>query len=369
VICSLAPSLVVDITGSILAIILAGFCFTTVRRLLRQEPDNALWIFLFWFSTALGIFALSRSLGHIAKHVLILTGFPQVWKSLSPFSGGINTFTFILIASVTVFFQHFQRIYRRMSANHAQLETFSRDILHLNRDLETMVMERTMAEMALGVADGIRNPICVIGGFSRLLLKRLTPDDPTREWLTTIAAETKRMEEMVTKFESLAEKREYFFGQEDLNQVVETTLTMLTSEIEGKEIQLHTSLWPEPLMGKINGHLLRVALSHLVRNAIEATPRGGGITLTTKRDGEFASLKIQDTGRGMSPEVVEQVFTPFYTTKIGGSGLGLVFVRQIVEEHRGTIKIESEVGRGTRVIIDLPQRFMLQQRSDFRPAQ
>lgn len=365
---SLAPSVVVDISGSILAIILAGLCYSTVRRLLRQEPDNALWIFLFWFSTALAIFAWSRSLGHIAKHVLILTGHPQAWQTPAPVSGAINTFTFILIASVTVFFQHFQLIYRRMSANHQELETFSRDILNLNRDLETMVMERTMAEMALGVADGIRNPICVIGGFSRLLLKRLSPDDPTREWLATIATETKRMEEMVSKFESLAEKREYFFGQEDLNKVVETTLTMLAPELEAKEIHLETSLWPEPLIGKINGHLLRVALSHLVRNAIEATPRGGTIILTTRREGEQAHLELQDTGRGMAPEVVEQIFTPFYTTKIGGSGLGLVFVRQIVEEHRGSIRIESEVDRGTRVVIDLPQRFVPQQSSDFRPV-
>ena len=250
-------------------------------------------VYLFWFSTALTVFALSRSLGHIGKHPLIMTGYPQVWKSLSPFSGAVNTFTFILIASVTVFFQHFQRLYRRMSANHAELETFSRDILNLNKDLETMVMERTMAEMALGVADGIRNPICVIGGFSRLLLKRLDPDNPTREWLTTIAAETKRMEEMVTKFESLAEKREYFFGQEDLNQVVETTLTMLAPEFQAKEIDLQTSLWPEPLMGKINGHLLRVALSHLLRNAIEATPRAGSISLTTQMAGELARLEIR----------------------------------------------------------------------------
>jgi signal transduction histidine kinase len=339
-----------------------------VRRLLEQKPDDALWIFLFWFSTALGIFAVSRSMGHIVQHVLVLTGNQEIWKLLSPFSGAINTFTFILIASVTVFFQQFQLIYRRMSANHQELETFSRDILNLNRDLETMVMERTMAEMALGVADGIRNPICVIGGFSRLLLKRLSPDDPTREWLSTIAAETKRMEEMVTKFESLAEKREYFFSQEDLNELVESTLEMLAPEMEPKEIHLKTSWWPEPLMSKINSHLLRVALSHLVRNAIEATPRGGSITVTTTRTGELAHLEIQDNGRGMPPEVVEQIFTPFYTTKIGGSGLGLVFVRQIVEEHRGTIRMESEVGRGTRVMIDLPQRFTPQERSDFRPA-
>ena len=194
-----------------------------------------------------------------------------------------------------------------MSANHAELETFSRDILNLNRDLETMVMERTMAEMALGVADGIRNPICVIGGFSRLLLKRLTPDDPTREWLTTIAAETKRMEEMVSKFESLAEKREYFFGQEDLNQVVDTTVTMLAPEIEAKEIQLQISIWPEPLIGKINGHLLRVALSHLMRNAIEATPRGRQ---------HFPDHK---TGRRIGPPETSG-HRPGYATGGGGTG-------------------------------------------------
>jgi signal transduction histidine kinase len=365
---SMTPALVVDIVGSLLAVGLAGLCFVTVRRLLEQEPENALWSFLFWFSTALVIFALSRSLGHIVQHGLILAGYRHIWKSLLPFSGAINTFTFILIASVTVFFQQFRRIYKRMSANHAELETFSRDILNLNRDMETMVMERTMAEMALGVADGIRNPICVIGGFSRLLLKRLNPEDPTREWLSTIAAETKRMEEMVTKFESLAEKREYFFGQEDLNQVVETTLTMLAPELEAKEIHLETSWWPEPLMGKINSHLLRVALSHLVRNAIEATPRRGTITVTTAETEEMAHLEIQDTGRGMPREVVDQIFIPFYTTKIGGTGLGLVFVRQIVEEHRGTIRMESEVGRGTKVMIDLPQRFAPQERSDFRPV-
>ncbi|MGQ9920796.1 MAG: sensor histidine kinase [Desulfobacca sp.] len=364
---SLAPSLLVDMVGSALAIILAILCVGTVRQLLRQESENALWIFLFWLSTALAVFAISRSVGHIAQHLLTLAGYRHIWQVLSPLSGATNTITFILIASVTVFFHHFQRIYRRMSANHAELKTVSRDILNLNRDLETMVMERTMAEMALGVADGIRNPICVIGGFSRLLLRRLSPDDPTREWLQTIAAETRRMEEMVAKFETLAQKREYFFSQEDLNQVVQATVQTLGPEIAAKKINLQTDLWPEPLISKINSHLLRVALSHIVRNAIEATPPGGSITLMTRREGELSRLLVQDTGRGMPPEVVEQIFTPFYTTKIGGSGLGLVFVRQIVEEHRGTINVQSQVGKGTTVSIDLPPRFSPQQASDFRP--
>ena len=71
----------------------------------------------------------------------------------------------------------------------------------------------------------------------------------------------------------------------------------------------------------------------------------------------FAVLVIQDNGRGMPPEVVDKVFVPFYTTKLGGTGLGMVFVRQIVDEHRGTITLDSKPGRGTTVTIRLPHRF------------
>ena len=77
----------------------------------------------------------------------------------------------------------------------------------------------------------------------------------------------------------------------------------------------------------------------------------------TAREQQFAVLILQDTGRGMPQEVVEKVFVPFYTTKIGGTGLGMVFVRQIVDEHRGVITLESKVGRGTTVTIRLPHRF------------
>lgn len=365
---SLLPIVLVDICGSATVMLLALVSLRLAYRLWRLEPDNALYIFLLWLSGALTLFSLSRPVGHILQHLLLWSGYPQVWRQLAPISGSFNTITFILITSVTAFFAQFQRIYRRMAANHSQLENFSRDILNLNRDLETMVMERTMAEMALGMADGIRNPICVIGGFSHLLLRRLPPDDPTRQWLQTIAQEARRMEEMVARFEELARKREYFFVQENLHTVIEGAIKLLQPELDQKRLHCHLELAPETLICKMNPHLLRVALSHLLRNAIEATPAGGNIWLRTRRQGEMVSLELEDSGKGMPPEVVEKIFTPFFTTKIGGTGLGLVFVRQIIEEHRGTITIESAVGRGTKVTIALPQRYRPGEHVDFRPA-
>jgi signal transduction histidine kinase len=270
----------------------------------------------------------------------------------------VDSIIFVFISAFTLFFHRIQRLYRRMEADHHQLEETSQEILALNREMEALVMERTMSEMALGMAHGIRNPLHVIGGFSHRLLRKTDPDDPTRTWLAAIAEEARRIEQMVTRFESLAQRKVSFFNQEDLNEIVSETLELLQPELKAKNIALVTELHPAPLASRLNKHLLKVALSHLIRNAIEASQSQGKILVGTTLEKDYAVLVIKDTGRGMSPEVVGKVFIPFYTTKIGGTGLGMIFVRQIVDEHRGTINLDSELGRGTAVTIRLPHRFI-----------
>ncbi len=113
---SLFPVIVIDILGSLAAVVLTFLSFGGARRLWRTDTDNAFYIFLLWLSGALALFALSRSLGHILQHLLQGSGYPHWWRGLAPFSGSFNTVTFIVIASVTAFFAQFQRIYRRMRA-------------------------------------------------------------------------------------------------------------------------------------------------------------------------------------------------------------------------------------------------------------
>jgi signal transduction histidine kinase len=90
---------------------------------------------------------------------------------------------------------------------------------------------------------------------------------------------------------------------------------------------------------------------------VEATKPHGVITVKTFLEKQFAVIVIKDTGKGMAPDVVDKVFVPFYTTKIGGTGLGMVFVRQIVDEHRGVITLDSQLGVGTTVTIRLALLF------------
>ncbi|MBM4275550.1 MAG: HAMP domain-containing histidine kinase [Deltaproteobacteria bacterium] len=352
----LLPHWIIKIGGSLLVVIFAWRAFRVSSHLTSQDPENALWLFFRWLSGAFLIFAFSHIVSHSLQDIITVFGYSyfQDWRRVA---GGFDSIIYVVIATTTLFFYNIQRLYQRMEADHHQLEQTSREILALNREMEALVMERTMSEMALGMAHGLRNPLHVIGGFSHRLLRKTNPEDPSRAWVAAIAEEARRIEHMVERFESLAQRKTSFFGQEDLNVIVMSTVDLLRPEVRAKNLVLVTDTCPRHLVGRFNNHLLKVALAHIIRNAVEATSPQGKILIKTAMEKDYAVLIIQDTGRGMPPDVVEKVFVPFYTTKIGGTGLGMVFVRQIVDEHRGVITLESKLGRGTTVTIRLPLRF------------
>ena len=354
----LLPIWIVQALGSLAVIIFSWLSLRITRRLMARDPENALWLFLDWLTICFVIFSTTHTVSHCLQAVIQYYGESQSLWVLRRIFGGFDSSIYVVIAAITLFFHRVQRLYHRMEEDHHHLEATSHEILALNREMEALVMERTMAEMALGMAHGIRNPLHIIGGFSHRLLRKTDPDDPTRTWLSAIADEARHIEQMVARFESLAQRKESFFNQEDLNDIVGDTLELLRPELKAKSLSLIIELHPQPLVGRFNRHLLKVALSHLVRNAVEATRPHGRIMVRTSVEKDRAILHIQDTGRGMPQEVVDKVFVPFYTTKIGGTGLGMVFVRQIVDEHRGDISLDSKLGRGTTVTIKLPHRFV-----------
>ncbi len=100
--------------------------------------------------------------------------------------------------------------------------------------------------------------------------------------------------------------------------------------------------------------LLHRALSNLVLNAMDAMPSGGTLTLRTRRDDGKVIIEVADTGSGLTPEECERIFTPYYTSKQHGTGLGLAIVQSVVSDHGGRISVQSEPGRGTTFVIELP---------------
>ena len=139
----LAPIWFTDVVGSALMILFSFLSFWYAMRLVKTQPANVLWTYLLWLSVALAGFAMSRGVGHIAKRVLLLLDMGHVWASLKPFSGAVNTLAFALVASITLFFQRVHRINNAILKDKQALEKAGREVMHLNRNLESLVVQRT----------------------------------------------------------------------------------------------------------------------------------------------------------------------------------------------------------------------------------
>lgn len=139
----LYPIWVVDLAGSSLMIFFSFLCVRLARRLRAQDTNNVIWIYLLWFCYSLAAFAISRSVGHIVKRVLITAGYENVWELLQPYSGSINSITFIIVASITLFFERTWKVYQQILGDKQILQEAHAKILFMNRNLENLVEERT----------------------------------------------------------------------------------------------------------------------------------------------------------------------------------------------------------------------------------
>jgi PAS domain S-box-containing protein len=135
----------VDVIGSIGMIVLAFMCVRLAGRLRRRDPNNIIWTYLFWVCTALAVFAVSRSAGHILKQLLIISGDAAEWNRIRPYSGAINTLTFAVVGAITLFFQRSWSIYRQIAGDKQDLQAARDKLLYLNQNLENLVEARTAA--------------------------------------------------------------------------------------------------------------------------------------------------------------------------------------------------------------------------------
>jgi two-component system NtrC family sensor kinase len=239
-----------------------------------------------------------------------------------------------------------------------QVEKDYRDRLEeLNRDMETLVAERTMSMMAFTIADKIRNPSVVLGMTCRRLAAEELPEK-LKSTVTSICQEAEKLENIVGDFEELLKNRKSMFGYEDINAIIKDIEPVFAREAGVKKVRFSLKLSSEPLRINAQKNLLKAAILHLLRNSLDATSEGGLIAVETEKTDESADLTITDTGKGIAKEYLERIFDPFFSTKERRFGIGLSLARQIISEHMGVIKVESEVGKGTTFRIVLPARWV-----------
>jgi PAS domain S-box-containing protein len=215
-----------------------------------------------------------------------------------------------------------------------------------------------LGQMAAQVAHEIRNPLVTIGLGIQYLEKGLEPDSPRRQAVQRITRQLDRLEQTVNEFLSFSKPPSMRFERHSLAEVVDSAIEIFNDHLQEHKITLSKEHAPDlpPVLVDLE-HIERV-IANLVMNAVEAMPQGGDITIKTrpveKPGGLMAELSIADTGIGISPENIDKIFEPFFSTHSKGIGLGLAIAKQIVEEHKGTITAESSPGQGATFTILLP---------------
>jgi PAS domain S-box-containing protein len=218
-----------------------------------------------------------------------------------------------------------------------------------------------VGQLAAGVAHEINNPLGIILGFAQSVVKRLkSEDDPLALPLRTIEREAVRCKNLVQNLlvfsrTSKNEKLEEI----DLNAVLEGALSLVSAQTKTRNVELVRELGAGLPKIHANQIQLQQVLINLSNNAVDAMPKGGSLTVRTAlsvRQPGYVEIQVRDTGDGIPKEVQKKIFEPFFTTKeVGkGTGLGLSLVYEIVQKHGGTIKLESEEGKGTEFTVLLP---------------
>lgn len=239
--------------------------------------------------------------------------------------------------------------------SYKKLQVQSEQIIAIEENLRRAEKLSTLGEMAAVLAHEIRNPLGSIRGTAEILRDDYRPGDPKYEFIDIQIKETERLNRVVEDFLRMARPVPAEMERCRVQDELETVALLVANDARKRRVSLSVVPPGADAVVTGNGEKLRQAFLNIVINALQATPDGGSVTMsTTISQSGTCEIAFRDTGAGMSPESLEKIFEPFYTTKADGTGLGLAITKKIVEEHGGTILIESAVGQGTVVVIRMP---------------
>ncbi|GFO57999.1 histidine kinase [Geomonas silvestris] len=220
---------------------------------------------------------------------------------------------------------------------------------------EMMRLDRlaSLGKLAAGIAHEVRNPLTGISLLLDDLHDQAAAGSQDQLMISKALEEISRVEGLINSLLNYSSPARADFREADLNRVVHDTAFLMRRPCERGEVFLSVEDQPIPPF-KIDPEKIKQALINIIRNAQEALPQGGRITIATFARGDLALIEIGDDGPGIDPEDLPLIFEPFFTRKGAGTGLGLSITQRIVEEHRGRISVKSDSGSGTLFSIELP---------------
>jgi signal transduction histidine kinase len=214
-----------------------------------------------------------------------------------------------------------------------------------------------------GLAHEIKNPLSTVQLNLQLLREDLDPDNPAYSRivnrLTTVQQETTRLRETLDDFLRYAGRLELDRRPVEMNQLLEELVDFFSPQAHLNRVQLRLKRAAEPVRADVDPKLIKQAILNLMLNGIQAMSQnspssGGDMILSVAATDGVATVDIIDTGPGIPPDQLDKIFGAYYSTKKGGTGLGLAMTKRIVDEHGGSLQVTSEPGKGSDFRMQLP---------------
>lgn len=243
-------------------------------------------------------------------------------------------------AELTEAYETLEKAYHEMKANQDK-------IIQLERRAIATKVTSTLAHET-------RNPILVIGGFTRLLKRRCVDDPECLDRFDIVLNETKKLEQLVEAILKAGHEIAADFHELDPHQLAEALYEATRDKAHIAKIVIRKEMEPIRAHVVADRECIIMALKEIILNAIEASPQNSEIVITIAQEGQWVVFSISDHGHGINKEHQNKIYGPFFSTKKLSSGLGLSFAKEIIESHNGYISFETKAGQGTTFYVYLP---------------
>jgi signal transduction histidine kinase len=225
----------------------------------------------------------------------------------------------------------------------------------IESELELSRRMAAIGRLTSGVGHEVKNPINAIVVHLELLKSKLTgASTPASRHLDIIETEIHRLDRVVQLLVDFSRPVELRLREQDLREVIDGVLTLSAAELSTHNVTLETQMPAKPLVVNIDADLLKQAALNVIQNGAQAMPEGGRLRVILEEQRKHAVLRIADQGPGIPEDIREKIFDLYFTTKSGGSGIGLAMTYRILQLHYGSIEVQSNPGRGTEFLLRIP---------------
>jgi signal transduction histidine kinase len=233
------------------------------------------------------------------------------------------------------------------------LERQQANFTHLATHVDKM---SSLGRMAAGVAHEINNPLAGILLYSSNMRKKVPPDGPLAQGLQIIINETQRCKTIIQGLLDFSRDTEPNKAAADINDIMVSALGIADNEFKLKHVHIDKQLSKTMIQTLLDKNQILQVFLNILLNALQAVEENGRITVRSKLDDKHKQVvvEVEDNGCGISPNDIPKIFDPFFSTKSNGTGLGLAVSYGIIKNHEGNIQAYSEVGKGTRFVVEVP---------------